>query len=70
MGPKKHNTWKDDIIMATMAAGNKEMGLLRASKVFEVPKSTLKDKVKRTEQSIEKFLNIGIGRKPVLPEDF
>jgi hypothetical protein len=44
------------------------MGLLRASKVFEVPKSTLKDKVNNNEQNIEKLVNIRIGRKPVLPE--
>jgi hypothetical protein len=53
---------------AIMAVRNKKMGLLRASKLFEVPKSTLKDKVKSNEQNIEKIVNIRIGRKPVLPE--
>jgi hypothetical protein len=54
---------------AIIAVRNKEMGLLQASKVFEVPKLTLKDKVKSKEQSIEKLVNIRISRKPVLPED-
>jgi hypothetical protein len=45
------------------------MGLLRASKVFEMPKSTFKNKVKSTERSTEKLVNIRIGWKPVLLED-
>jgi hypothetical protein len=49
MGPKKYNTWKDNRMRAIITVKNKEMGLLRASKVFEVPKSTLKDKVKNKE---------------------
>jgi hypothetical protein len=54
MDPKKHNTWKKDNMMsAIMAVRNKEMGLLQASIVFEVPKSTLKDKVKSKEQIFE-----------------
>jgi hypothetical protein len=55
MGPNKHNTWKkDDFMRAIMAVRNKEIGLLPVSKVFEVPKSTLKDKVKNTKLSLEK----------------
>jgi hypothetical protein len=70
MGPKKHNTWKKDNVMCEIiAVRNKEMGLLRASKLFEVPKLTLKDKVKSKEQSIEKLVNIRNSRKSVLPED-
>jgi hypothetical protein len=54
IGPKKHNTWKkDSMLRAVMAIRKKEMGLLRTSKVFEFPKSTLKDKVKSTEQGVE-----------------
>jgi ribosomal protein L13E len=56
------------MMRARMAVRNKEKGLLRASKLFEVPKSTLKDKVKSHEQNIEKIVNIRIGRKSVLPE--
>jgi hypothetical protein len=47
----------------------KEMRLLRASKLFEAPKSTLKNKVKSAEQNIEKSVNNQIGRKPVFSGD-
>jgi hypothetical protein len=69
MGPKKLNTWgKDNMMRAIMAVRNKEMGLLRASKLYDGPKSTLKDKVNHKEQNVEKLVNIRIGRKPILPE--
>jgi hypothetical protein len=44
------------------------MGLLRAFKPFEVPKSTLKDEVKSKDHNIDKFVNLRIDRKPVLPK--
>ncbi|GFG39808.1 hypothetical protein Cfor_10583 [Coptotermes formosanus] len=44
----------------------KEMGPKRASRVFEVPRSTLKDKVNSKETYIYK-INTLLGRKPVLP---
>jgi hypothetical protein len=70
MGPKKHNMWKEDNMMREiMAVRNKEVGLLRFYKVFEVPKSTLKNEIKSTELSIEKLVSIPIGRKPVFPVD-
>jgi hypothetical protein len=40
---------KDNMMRAITAIRNKEMGLLRASKVFGMPKSILTDKVKSTE---------------------
>ena len=47
----------------------KEMGLKTASRVFEVPRSTLKDKVNSKETDIEKLINTRLGRKPVLPSN-
>jgi hypothetical protein len=55
MGPNKHNVWKKD---KSMAAGNKEMALLQASKSFEVPEYTLKNKVNSKEHNIDKLVNI------------
>ena len=51
-----------------MAVRNREMRLLRASKLREVPKSTFKDKVNSKDQNIEKLRagNIRSCRKPVL----
>jgi hypothetical protein len=44
------------------------MGLKKKTqKVFEVPRSTLKDKVNSKEKDIEKLIKTRFGRKPVLP---
>jgi hypothetical protein len=69
VGPKKHDTWKKGNMMrAIMAVRKREMRLLRASKLREVPKSTFKDKVNSEDQNIEKLraVNIRSCRKPVL----
>jgi hypothetical protein len=42
------------------------MGLLKASKSFNVPRSTIKDYVKSTGRNTVEAL---IGRKPVLPTE-
>ena len=55
MGPNKHNVWKKDKIMA---ARNKEMALLRAFKLFEVPEYALENKVNSKEHNIDKSVNI------------
>jgi hypothetical protein len=47
---------------------NKPMLLLLTSTLYEVPKSTLKDKANGKEQYIKKLVNTLIRRKPVLPE--
>jgi hypothetical protein len=49
-----------------MAVRKKEMRLLRASKLFEAPQSTLKNKVKSKEQNTEELVNNRIRRKLVL----
>jgi hypothetical protein len=48
------------------AITNNEMGLLRASKLYDVSKSTLKHNDNGKEQHIEKLVTIRNGRKPVL----
>lgn len=50
------------------AVRNKEVGLTRASKIFEVPRSTLKDKANSGEADINTLVNTRHDRKPVLPE--
>lgn len=54
---------------AIKAVRCKEMGLKTASRVFEVPRSTLKDKVNSKETDIEKLISTRLGRKPVLPSN-
>lgn len=54
---------------AVVAVKNKEMGLLKASKTFNVPRSTLKDYVKKPMEEIETRLCVPLGRKPILPPD-
>jgi hypothetical protein len=56
-------------VRTIMIIRNREMGLLRASKVFDVPESTLKHKVKSAEQGIEKLVSVRTCKKPVLPKD-
>jgi hypothetical protein len=46
------------MMRVTMAFRNNEMCLLRAYKLCEVPKSTLKYKVNSKEQNIEKLVYI------------
>ena len=49
---------------AVKAVSNKEMGLLKASKFYSVPRSTLKDYVKNNGKNT---IDARIGRKPILP---
>jgi hypothetical protein len=51
---------------AVEAVLNKEMVLLKASKTFNVPRSTIKDYVKSNGRNTVEAL---IGRKPVLLTD-
>jgi len=41
--------------------------LKKTSKVFEVPRSALKDEVNSKETDVEKVINTRLRRKPVLP---
>jgi len=51
------------------AVRGEEMGLKKTSKEFEVPRSTLKNKVNNKKTDLEKLINTLLGRKPVLPYD-
>ena len=52
---------------AIKAVRGKETGLKKTSKVFEVPRSILKNKVDGKETDIKRPINTRVGRKPVLP---
>jgi hypothetical protein len=43
------------------------MGLLKASKMINVPRATLKDYVNSTGKEVEHLVTMRMGRKPVLP---
>ena len=58
------------IVKAVKAIKRKEMGLKEASKVFEVPRSTLNNKINSMETDLEKLTNTRLGRKPELPYKF
>ncbi|KAJ4452263.1 hypothetical protein ANN_03781 [Periplaneta americana] len=68
MSPKRRKLWKEeDVKAAIISVRNKVMGLQRASNTFNVPKSTLKDKVNSKEEDVDKLVSTKLGRKPVLP---
>jgi hypothetical protein len=47
-----------------------EMGYLRASKYFPVPKGTLERYVKDTSRSPEEIVNMHLGRITLLPGEY
>ncbi|KAK9738270.1 CENP-B N-terminal DNA-binding domain [Popillia japonica] len=64
---KKHKTWNpDQMKLAIRGVREKEMGYLKASKVFDVPKSSLEDYVKQFDKTPEQLVAAPIGRRPVL----
>lgn len=70
MPPKKRKQWtEENMKRAIMAVRNKNMGLGRASIYFEVPKSTLKDKVNSGDNDLNKLVSTKLGRKPVLDSE-
>jgi hypothetical protein len=44
-----------------------DMGYLRASKYFSVPKGTLERYLKDTSRSPEELVNVHLGRRTLLP---
>ncbi|KAI8780679.1 tigger transposable element-derived protein 6, partial [Biomphalaria glabrata] len=52
---------------AVTAVRNKEMGYLKASKTFGVPRATLERKVKCIDTPLSEVVNVPLGRKPTLP---
>ncbi|KAJ8878463.1 hypothetical protein PR048_019041 [Dryococelus australis] len=70
MAPKMHKQWSEENMRETiLTARGKEMGLSRASKMFDVPKSTLKDKVNSREEDVDKLVSTKLGRKPTLGDE-
>jgi len=55
---------------AVKAIKRQEMGFKKTSKVFEVPRSTHKDKINSKETNVEKLTNTRLGRKPEMPYKF
>ena len=73
-GEKQPNTrckrWSSEkMIMAIKKVRAKEMGLKKASRLYEVPKTSLKRYVLQTEKSPEEAVNSCLGRKPILPKE-
>ncbi|OWR52008.1 hypothetical protein KGM_205138 [Danaus plexippus plexippus] len=52
---------------AVEAVRAKEMGYKKTVKLFNVPRATLKDYVKKPDKSIEEIVSGKMGKKPVLP---
>ena len=66
----KHKKWDpNQMKLAVNAVRAKEMGYLKASKLFGVPKSTLEDYVKQPNKTPEELIAVSIGRKPVLSSE-
>ena len=67
---KKRKQWSEENMKkAILSVRAKEMELKRTSKFFDVPKSTLKDKVNGQEGDVDKLVTTKLGRKPVLGQD-
>lgn len=65
--PKRKQWNPDSMKKAVEAVRMKEMGYKKAAKMFNVPRATLKDYVKKFEKSVEEVVSGKMGRKPVLP---
>ncbi|KAG8308552.1 hypothetical protein J6590_107024 [Homalodisca vitripennis] len=65
MPPRKK--WKkEDMLKAVNAVKSKDMGYLKASKTFNVPRSTLENYVNHPTKTIEDLVSVPLGRRPVL----
>lgn len=64
---RKRKKWDaESMKKAVTAVREKKMGFLKASKSFNVPKSTLEDYVKNKEKDVEELCKIPLGRRCVL----
>lgn len=65
----KRKTWDPDHMKAAVEAmRSNEMGSYKASRVFNVPQTTLERYAKKQEDATE-VINTKMGRKPVLPDE-
>ena len=65
---KRKNWSKDATCRAVRVVRSGDMGKLRASKYFSVPRGTLERYVKDTSRSPEELVNLHLGRT-VLPSE-
>ncbi|CAH2092167.1 unnamed protein product [Euphydryas editha] len=64
----KRKLWDPEAMKkAVEAVRTKEMGYKKAVKLFNVPRATLKDYVKKSDKPIEDIVSAKMGRKPILP---
>ncbi|KAJ8935949.1 hypothetical protein NQ314_012571 [Rhamnusium bicolor] len=67
---KKQKQWNsDDMQRAIVAVRQQEMGTLKASKTFNVPRSTLQRSAKNVELDPEEAATIKLGRKTILGDE-
>ncbi|KAJ8932518.1 hypothetical protein NQ314_014610 [Rhamnusium bicolor] len=67
---KKRKQWNsDDMQRAIVAVRQQEMGTLKASKTFDVLRSTLQRSAKKVELDPEEAATIKLGRKTVLDDE-
>ncbi|CAG9562347.1 unnamed protein product [Danaus chrysippus] len=63
----KRRLWDPEAMkQAIEAVRTKKMGYKKAVKLFNVPRATLKDYVKKSDKPIEDIVSGKMGRKPVL----
>lgn len=66
----KRRAWDPQaMVQAVAAIKEKKMGYLKASKTYNVPRSTLEDYVKHKTKDIQALLETKLGRKSVLGND-
>nr|CAH7719070.1 unnamed protein product [Callosobruchus chinensis] len=67
--PKKHKNWDPlAMVKAVKAVRNKEMGYLKASTFFNLPKGTV-ERYSKSDKSPEELVKLSIGRKPVFSKE-
>lgn len=66
----KRRAWDPKaMVQAVAAIKEKKMGYLKASKTYNVPRSTLENYVKHKSKDVQALLETKLGRKSVLGED-
>ncbi|XP_023238520.1 uncharacterized protein LOC111637281 isoform X2 [Centruroides sculpturatus] len=66
----KRQTWSQEkMAEAVSMVREKKMGLKKAAKFYEVPKTTLRTLSLQADIRPEQFVKKTLGRKPILPED-
>lgn len=70
MAPGARKKWSEETMRKAVESVQKnEMGFLKASKLYQVPRSTLENYVNHKSKTIDELLKGKIGRKCVLGEE-